>query len=302
VSAGGDALKSDNEEDATLGYVAITGGDVTLAAGTDGIDAVSSAVVDGGTLAIAAGDDAIHSEARLEVNGGTIDVSRSYEGLEGTQIVITGGAITLLAEDDGLNVAGGVDGSGWAAEGGFGGGPGGGGGGPMNETPTEGYYVEMSGGTLVIDAGGDGFDSNGSATVTGGTIVINGPLSNGNGAIDVNGEFLVSDAILLAAGSSGMVETPSATSAQATLLLQFSSLVEAGTLVRIQAPDGSDVATFQASKAFQSLVFSSPEVAAGLSYDVLTGGSASGTSLGGLYAEPTYSGGTVIGTVSATTR
>ena len=212
-----------------------------------------------------------------------------------------------MAEDDGLNVAGGVDGSGWTQEGGFAGpgagAPGGGApGGPGGEAAIEGYFVEMSGGTLVIDAGGDGFDSNGSATVTGGTIVINGPTSDGNGAIDVNGDFLVSDAVIVAAGSLGMAETPSASSAQATLHVIFDSLVTAGTLVRVQASDGTTVATFVASKPFQSLVVSTPSVEAGVTYDVLTGGTVDGTSLGGLYLDPDYSPGTVIGTVTAGAR
>jgi len=160
----------------------------------------------------------------------------------------------------------------------------------------------VSGGTIVIDAGGDGFDSNGSATVTGGTIVVNGPTTNGNGAIDVNGDFLVSDAVLVAAGSLGMAETPDASSAQATLHLGFDSMVAAGTLVRVQAPDGTNVATFVAAKPFQSLVVSTPAIEAGVAYEVLTGGAVEGTSLGGLYVDPVYSPGTVIGTVTAGTR
>jgi len=304
VTAGGDALKADNEEDAGLGYVAIAGGTLDLTAGMDGIDAFTAATVRDGDLVIAAGDDAIHSETLVEVDGGTIDVTRSYEGLEGTRILITNGLISIVAEDDGLNVAGGVDGSGWTQEGGLGVGPGGRGapgGGPGGETAIEGYYVEMSGGTIVIDAGGDGFDSNGSATVTGGTIVVNGPTTNGNGAIDVNGEFLISDTILVAAGSLGMAETPSTSSAQGTLHLAFDSLVTAGTVVRVQASDGTNIATFVGSKPLQSLVVSTPGVEAGAAYEVLTGGSVDGTSLGGLYLDPDYTPGTVIGTVTAIT-
>ena len=296
VTAGGDALKADNEEDATLGYVAIAGGTIDLTAGSDAIDAASNAIADGGSLTIEAGDDAIHAETRLEINGGSIDIVASYEGLEATQIVITGGVIELVAEDDGLNVAGGTA-SGNAQLGLPG--TGGGRGGPGGETALDGYFVEMSGGTLVIDAGGDGFDSNGSATVTGGTIVINGPTENMNGAIDVNGEFLISNAILIAAGSAGMAETPSATSEQPNVALNFSSVQPAGTVVRIQAPDGTNIATFQASKPFQALVFSSPDITAGTTYEVLTGGSADGDSLGGLFLEPAYTPGTVIGSVVA---
>jgi hypothetical protein len=300
ATAGGDALKADNAEDAGLGTVSVAGGSVDLGAGTDGIDATGTATVRGGTLTIAAGDDAIHADVRLEVLGGSIDVSRSYEGLEATQIAISGGTIAIVAEDDGLNVAGGNDGSAQNGPGDrAGGGPPGGGGG---ETATEGYYVTVSGGTLLIDAGGDGFDSNGSAEITGGTIVVNGPTSNGNGALDVNGEFLISGGVLVAAGSAGMAETPSASSPQATLALNFNAAQAAGTVVRIQAPDGSAVTTFAAAKPFQSLVVSVPELSAGTAYDVLTGGTVSGESLGGLYLDPDYSGGASVGTVSTATR
>jgi hypothetical protein len=305
VTAGGDALRADNPEDATLGYVTIAGGTLDLTAGTDAVDATTTASVASGSLVIDAGDDAIHAEVRVEVNGGTIDVERSYEGLEATQIVVTGGTIDIVADDDGLNVAGGNDGS--ALQGGDftapGGGPRGGGGmGPGGETAVDGWFVEVSGGTITIDAGGDGFDSNGSATVTGGMIVVSGPTSNGNGAIDVNGEFLISDAVLVAAGSAGMAETPSASAAQATLALTFDSSIAAGTVVRIEAPDGTAIATFVGAKPFQSLVVSSPAIEPGTAYEVLVGGTATGEDIGGLYLDPAYTPGTSVGTVSAITR
>ncbi|MEW6223856.1 MAG: carbohydrate-binding domain-containing protein [Chloroflexota bacterium] len=296
VDAGGDALKADNADDASLGVIVIDGGRFDLTAGEDAVDAVSSLVVNGGSLAIAAGDDALHADVRLEIHGGTIDVSRSYEGIEATQIVLTGGDIDIVSEDDGLNVAGGNDGSAQQGPGGFGG-PGGGG--PGGETAVDGYVVEMSGGTLVIDAGGDGFDSNGDATVTGGTIVVNGPTANNNGALDVNGELLVSDAVLLAAGSAGMAEAPDAASAQAYVNLQFNATQAAGTVVTIRSSDGAAVATFVASKPFQSLVLSAPGLVSGASYEVVVGGTVTGESTGGLYLGLDASGGTSVGSVTA---
>jgi hypothetical protein len=294
VDAGGDALKADNEEDASLGFIVIEAGTFDLTAGVDAVDAVSSLVVNDGSLAIAAGDDALHADVRLEIHGGTIDVTRSYEGIEATQIVITGGDIAIVSEDDGLNVAGGNDGSVQNGPGGFGG-PGGRGG----VQAVDGYYVEMSGGTLVIDAGGDGFDSNGDATITGGTIVVNGPTANNNGALDVNGELLVSDAVLLAAGSAGMAEAPDAASAQAYVNLQFNATQAAGTVVTIRSSDGAAVATFVASKPFQSLVLSAPGLVSGASYEVLVGGTVTGDSTGGLYLGVDGSGGTSVGSITA---
>ena len=295
MDASGDALKSDAEGDPGLGYVRITGGTLDLTSGTDAIEAVTAVIIEDGDIALAAGDDGIHSEAWLEISGGTTDITRSYEGLEGGQIVISGGDISVVSSDDGLNVS---DGSGAAQAGGGrgarGGGPGGG-----FETPIEGLFVEVTGGTLVIDADGDGFDSNGSAAVSGGTIVVNGPTSNGDGALDVNGELLVSGGTLLAAGSAGMAETPSTSSEQATLALWFDGTVPAGTVVRIEDADGTAVLTWEASKSFGSLVLSSPQIEAGVTYEVLLEGEVSGDSLGGLYLEPDYTGGTSVGTVAA---
>ena len=303
VVAQGDALKSDEAEDASLGFISITGGSLDLTAGSDAVEAETAVLVSGGDLTLSADDDGIHSEAWLEISGGSIDITGSYEGLEGTQIVISGGTTSVVAEDDGLNVSDG-NGSGGPVAGEPADEPGAlrgqrpGPGGPV-ETPIEGLFVEVSGGTLVIDADGDGFESNGVASMSGGTIVINGPTTSREGAIDVNGEFLVSGGTLLAAGSVGMVETPSASSEQATLDLQFDGAVPAGTVIHIVADDGTAVVTYQAQKAVQSLVLSTPDLVAGETYEVLLEGTVSGDSLGGLYLEADYSGGTSAGTLAA---
>ena len=88
-------------------------------------------------------------------------------------------------------------------------------------------------------------------------------------------------------------------SEQATLALRFDGTVSAGAVVRIEDADGTAVLTWEASKPFESLVLSSPEIEAGKSYEVLLEGEVSGDSLGGLYLEPDYTGGTSVGTVAA---
>jgi hypothetical protein len=115
----------------------------------------------------------------------------------------------------------------------------------------------------------------------------------------VNGEFIVSNAIVVAAGSAGMAEAPTSGDGNATLNIQFNSQQPAGTVVRIAAPDGSTVLTFQASKTFQSLVVSSPALVAGTAYEIITGATVSGTSTGGLYLDGSSSGGTSLGTITA---
>ena len=48
---------------------------------------------------------------------------------------------------------------------------------------------------------------------------------------------------------------------------------------------GNTLLTFTPAKQFQSLVVSSPDLLTGESYNIYTGGSASGTAVDGLYKE-----------------
>ena len=106
--------------------------------------------VNGGTYTLSSGDDGIHADANATISGGSIDIIRSYEGIEGLSIDITGGEIAVHASDDGMNAAGGNDSSGFAGPG-----PGG-----DQFAATEGAYIHIGGGKLEVDAVGDGIDSN----------------------------------------------------------------------------------------------------------------------------------------------
>ena len=141
-------------------------------------------------------------------------------------------------------------------------------------------------------------DANGSVTMTGGTVLVQGPSANGNGAIDYDGTFMMSGGVLVAAGSAGMAQAPTTTSAQGALLVRLASAQKAGTVVHIQAADGTPLVTFQATKAFQALTVSTPAIVKDASYDVFAGGSATGTNTGGLYTGGAYSGGTKVATVT----
>ena len=135
----------------------------------------------------------------------------------------------------------------------------------------EGGELNIYSGTITIDSGGDGFDSNGNATMTGGTLIVNGPVNDGNGAIDVNGSFDVSGGTIIAVGSSGMAETPSNTSSQLALQVNFESTQAAGTPVALQDSSGTEIFSFTPSKQFQSVTYSSAVLQEGESYTFLLG-------------------------------
>jgi hypothetical protein len=89
-----------------------------------------------------------------------------------------------------------------------------------------------------------------------------------------------------------MAEAPDESSTQYSLLLNFDSGLQAGTLVHIQTSDGSEVLTFAPTKQYQSIVLSSPDLVAGAAYEVYYGGSSDGAATDGLYQGGTYTSGT----------
>ncbi len=258
ATAGGDALKSDNGEDATRGYVWIDGGTIALTASDDGIDALTDVVQTGGDVSIAATDDGVHGDTLVVLDGdGTLDITSSYEGIEAPAITVASGDVQVTSSDDGLNA------SGNAASTGEGGG--------MSDT---GELITISGGTTVINADGDGFDSNGSAVITAGTLIVNGPTNDGNGALDVNGTLTVSGGTVLAVGSAGMAVSPTdGTQSWISALASGAS----GDVVQLLDSSGTVVYEFTATKSFSSVVFSSAVLADGANYSVTVGGSSAVT-------------------------
>lgn len=303
VTAAGDGLKSDNEEDATKGYISLSAGEVTVTAGDDAVQAQTDVVISGGTLSLAAGDDGVHADAALTITGGTINITESYEGLEAAQITIDAGDIQIVASDDGINVAGGTDASGMGGPAGGGrqggGGAPGGMGGEETFTADADYFMVINGGTVVVDADGDGLDANGSIEIAGGTVVVSGPAGNGNGAIDSDGGLLMSGGVLVAAGSAGMVVSPAASSPQASVLVSFNTVQSAGTIVHLVAADGTTIASYESSKDFQTIVISTPQMISGETYSITVDGTVTGDVVGGLSVTGDATGSREAGSVTA---
>ncbi len=286
VSGGGSNAYINKDSDSAKGLkvndeIIISGGNITINAADDGIHSDNTIAIDGGEFSIASGDDGIHSEVDTTINGGEFSITKSYEGLESKVITINGGDFHITSSDDGINVAGGNDGSGTVT-------PGGRLGGGMESCSD--CYLYINGGYVYVNATGDGLDANGSITMTDGTVIVNGPTAQDNGPLDYDGSFELTGGYLIAAGSSRMAQAPSTTSTQNSVLVTFSSTNSANTLVAIKNSSGENLVTFAPAKQYQSFVFSSAELTNG-SYEVLTGGSSTGTVTDGLYEGGTYSGG-----------
>ncbi|NJD11329.1 MAG: carbohydrate-binding domain-containing protein [Gemmatimonadetes bacterium] len=268
-------------------------GSFVIDAADDAVHANEYLSINGGSFDIATGDDGVHADSALGVNGGRITITKSYEGIESHAVVVSGGTIVATCTDDCLNAA-----SGDGAIMGPPGGPGGpGGGGTVGKN-----FLHVRGGYIAATAGGDGLDVNGSIVMTGGTIIVNGPTRQDNGAVDYDGTFNMSGGFLAAAGSVGMAQGPSATSTQYSLLLNSTTARPAGTILHIQTTAGEDVLTFKPSKQYQSVAFSSSVLKKGGTYQLYVGGSSTGSATDGVYAGGAYTPGSKVGefTISAT--
>ena len=179
VTGGSYAITSPDSAMTANDTLAVAGGSFQITTNKDGLhsensddDTLGAIYIMGGSFAIRAADDAVHAESLLQIDGGSLDITAA-EGLEATYIHINDGQINISATDDGLNAA--RKSSAY--------------------TPT----VEISGGTLTVTMGPgdtDGIDSNGNLIITGGTVNVtaasafdyDGTASFTGGTVIINGQ------------------------------------------------------------------------------------------------------------------
>ncbi len=153
------------------------------------------------------------------------------------------------------------------------GGPGGNGdfdgGGGMDEAHDYNFIV-ISGGTLSVNAGGDGIDSNGDLVITGGTIYVSGPTNGGNGALDYAGDATISGGTIVAVGASGMAQNFGSDSTQGSMLVTVADSTLTGDLTLTDS-DGNVVVSYSPEKAYNSVVISCPDLKEGETYTLKTG-------------------------------
>ena len=218
LKAGGERA----EDQGITPEINITGGYIGINSADDSVHSDGDVTITGGTLELLSGDDGVHAETtltsgvrgnKLSVRDPEITVYVSYEGLEGTDVIIYSGRYSIKAKDDGINAAGG------SSQGtdpwGPGGGEwpwGGGGGFPRNLTAGPGggnYSITVYNGTIYVECDGDGLDSNGSLNLYGGVIGVfsmyktNGDM-NDNSALDADGSRIIQGAYVFTAGAQGV--------------------------------------------------------------------------------------------------
>lgn len=141
------------------------------------------------------------------------------------------------------------------------------GGGMAFEEAQEGVEINIYGGEIRINAGGDGIDSNGDLNMSGGTVYVEGSENDGNGALDYSGTAKISGGTIVAVGMSGMAVNFGEDSEQGSMLVNFSANYNGGT-ISLKDKDKKELLTYTTEKRYNSVVISCPDIKQGESYTV----------------------------------
>lgn len=284
VTASQDGIKATNDTDGNRGWVRLSGG----------------------TVNISAGDDGFKAERVLEISGGTLNITQSNEGIEAQYINILDGTVNVTSSDDGINASystttttdststksaststtqttqskqaaqgnaaqGSQAPSGTMGQPPAGGGMRGGAGGGGGTFEVVDATINITGGTVTVNANGDGIDSNGTATLSGGALIVNGPFTGGNASLDTNGDLLLNGATVTAGNSGDMFEAPSTNSTSGYVKISNVSNLSTGTTVQVADSSGNVVANYKVTNSSTALILvSSSKITKGQSYTVYT--------------------------------
>ena len=296
VTAAQDGIKSTNTDDESMGFTRLSAGSVTVLAGDDGLKAPHTLEISGGTLNIEKSNEGIEAQY-INILDGDVTVNSADDGINAslkdsssdTSSDTTSGTATTGQQTQ-QNQNGQVQqapAGGGAAPGGSQGSTGqnqnmpqppadgvmpGGGGGTFEVVDAA---INISGGTVTVNAEGDGIDSNGTATFSGGTVTVNGPAAGGNNALDSNGDLLLNGGTVTAGSTADMFEAPSSASTSGYLKITDSSALTQGSTVQVTDSSGTVVANYKiTTSGVQLVLVSNKNIVKGQSYTVsVTSGS-----------------------------
>ncbi len=157
----------------------------------DAINAEQYLAVESGTLNLATADVALHCDLIMDIgaegtDGLTIAIAEACEGIEAAALSIRSGDISIVCTDDCLNAA-------------------------NSDLANYDFAINISCGTIVAyTTAGDGFDSNGNLTISGGNVTVWSGGNAYNQPLDADGT------IAITGGSAGMGMNLSTTQAYVT--------------------------------------------------------------------------------------
>lgn len=216
----------------------------------DAVNAGGTLLVQSGTLLIDAADDALHADGALTVGGEDTDgpeitIASCYEGLEAADLLIQSGTVSIRSEDDCMNAA-------------------------NSDLTGYSFTMTITGGTIsAFSSSGDGFDSNGSLTVSGGDVRVFTASRADNEPLDADGTLSISGGTVLAVGGSSGMGIP--LQAEQACVLFTAQNAASGAELSILDADGATLCTAEPELQAAFVLFSSPELEADAEYTLRLG-------------------------------
>lgn len=284
VEAGGKGMNPETK-------FAMDGGTFTVTGCEEGIEA-QQVIINDGKLNITASDDGINA-AVAERDSNDAETDAAVSGGDGVTLGSEADAGQgANIEDRGVNQGGSGQGgnaqngqSGQRPElpegvepgrmpdgeqgGGFGGPGAAGAGGPVAANASEDCLIQINGGAVTINAGGDAVDSNGYVEITGGEL-IGASSGAGDSALDYEYGATVTGGTVILVGSAGMAETFSEGSTQPFALVSLSGA--ANTELSVESDGGEVLAQCTVPVPFQCVILSMPGLAEGATGKLVAGG------------------------------
>ena len=305
ITAVNNGLASDNS-------VTVAGGTVNITSGNDGIkskpddgDTASTGIVTitGGTISIDASGDGIQAATDIVITGGDVTIISADDAVHATDIAVTAGSVTISCADDAFHADNtltlGVEGSETGPS--------------INITEShegfEAVTISLHSGYGAIVADDDGLNASGfgagqssssAIVITGGTWYIN---SDGDG-IDSNGSIAITGGSIVVYGASDNGNAAFDFDGTATLtggevlaigmsgmaqapdgtVLSFTASLSAGDTIVIKDASGNDIISSGAIKTANSVIYASSELTEGATYTLYVNGTAAATAEAGTYS------------------
>ena len=266
------------------GLLIITGGDIDISKSYEGIEGYKI-LVTGGDIDVAASDDGFNAAGGSSGNSGD-NKGGSFDGTGDNKGGFGGGpggdmdGNTPLAIPDDNGQSSGTDSDSTDTNtplaipddnGQSSSTPGGSGMGGVGMDADYDAYILITGGTININADGDGIDSNGYLGITGGNVYVLGPSNNGNGALDYGIYAAITGGEMVAVGGSGMAQRFGGESTQCSALVNFDEWIDAGETITLTDSNGNKLLTYKAAKKFGSVLISTSDMKQGETYTLTAG-------------------------------
>ncbi|MBN2765624.1 MAG: carbohydrate-binding domain-containing protein [Paludibacteraceae bacterium] len=247
--------------------IIIDNGGFSIDCADNAIDADNHLIINGGNFVLNSANKPLDSDSTLTINGGTVQIVKSVKGISSNHITVNGGLVSVASRNDCMKATLGAE-----------------------LTTDDGSSIVINSGMVTLNSEkGDALDSNGSILIAGGAIVVQGSATKPDDAISYRSTFKLNGGSMYAVGATSLL--PQNNSLQNTLAVNFSIIQPPGQIFCIQTEGGVTVAVFKALRYSYFYMTSIPGLQTGQTYHLYTGGSVTGTDLGGFYVDGIYTPG-----------